>query len=167
MDSKPEDFNRLRRLLALKRHEQPPPGYFHDFSREVIASLRAGGTGEGTFWERLHEEAPWLGRLLESFSVRPLWSGAVGAAACALIIGGVMWVQNTGLNGVDQAKAVHPAFILPEEQRAAFVFNSPLAQPQTVSLTNASDQPNIPASLFDNPINPQPAAHPASPLFQR
>jgi hypothetical protein len=82
------DFAELRRLLALKRHEQPPPGYFNTFSRGVIVALKAERrAGAGS---RGRDSAPqWVLRLLEQFQARPALAGALGAVSCALVIGGL------------------------------------------------------------------------------
>ena len=81
-----DQFRPLRRLLALKRHEQPPPGFYHDFSSQVIARLRAGDVGEPeNFLQRLLSEAPWLERWWGAFANRPTLAGAFGAGACALL----------------------------------------------------------------------------------
>jgi hypothetical protein len=57
MSSSPENFDELRRLLALKRHEQPPPGYFDHFSDKIIARIEAEGVViHSSWWERLFPE---------------------------------------------------------------------------------------------------------------
>lgn len=82
-----ENFDQLRKLLALKRHEQPPPGYFDKFSKHVIMRLHAGDKGEvETFSERLFNEAPWLQAILHAFQTKPVLAGGSGAAACALVL---------------------------------------------------------------------------------
>jgi len=85
MDPDSQNFDSLRRLLALKRHEQPPPGYFNRFSRDVMARIKAGESGgEASF------ELPLFQRLFALFDVKPVFAGAFGMAMCALLISSVM-----------------------------------------------------------------------------
>ena len=87
-----ENFDQLRRLLALKRYEQPPPGYFQNFPGRVIARIRAGERAEesSAVW-RLFWEAPWLQRVWAAIETKPILAGAVGVAACLLLLAGVVY----------------------------------------------------------------------------
>jgi hypothetical protein len=61
----PEDFAELRRLLALKRHETPPPGYFSGFSDRVIARIeREDRNRPQPWWQRWLSLAGWSPRLV-------------------------------------------------------------------------------------------------------
>src|SRR5689334_16864540 len=96
MTPEPENFDALRRLLKLKSGEQPPPGYFHDFSRQVMARVKAGTKDKPTdFFERLFEQAPWVQRLTEAFQAKPALAVSFGAAVCAVLIGGVIFSETT------------------------------------------------------------------------
>ncbi len=80
MEPLPEDRDVLRRLMALKRHETPPPGYFRDFSRQVrrrIESDEAALNASG--WRKY---LPFSGRL-------PQWRSAnalIGAGLALLAV---------------------------------------------------------------------------------
>jgi hypothetical protein len=83
------EFTELRRLLRLKRHEQPPPGYFHHFSANVIAALQ---TPAG---RRAPAESPanvpgWILGLLERIQARPAFAGGFATMLCAGVIGGIL-----------------------------------------------------------------------------
>ena len=92
-----ENVDRLRRLLALKRHEQPPPGYFHHFSQQVILRIKDGETGESaTLFARWFGDWPWLNRLLSSFEARPAFGGVVGVAVCGLMVAGILYAEPEG-----------------------------------------------------------------------
>ena len=87
-----ENLEVLRRLLALKRHEQPPPGYFHELHNRIIWRLRAGERGVPDssvahyFWE-----APWLQRIVAFLEGQPVHVRATVLAACALVVGTLVW----------------------------------------------------------------------------
>jgi hypothetical protein len=88
-----QDFTSLQRLLALKRYEQPPPGYFNNFSSQVIARIKAGEGAHENAFERLFLDAPWLQRLWGLLETKPLMAGAFGAAVCALLVSGVVYSE--------------------------------------------------------------------------
>ncbi len=95
MNPEQEKFEPLRRLLAVKRHEQPPPGYFDNFARQVIIRIRAGeGPGSSSILEAFSWQAPWLQRLLGAFQGRPILAGGFGFAACALLLAGFLFSEN-------------------------------------------------------------------------
>src|SRR5687767_1073600 len=84
MDPDRQDFEALQKLLAWKRHEQPPPGYFHDFSARVIDHL------EALEWE----QAPtWWERLLSSFDARPVLVSAYSLLVCGALLFGLSFFQ--------------------------------------------------------------------------
>lgn len=86
MSMRPEQDNvqALRHLLALKKHEQPPPGYFNSFSSRVIARIEAGERAPDSLWDRLAE-------LWAAFETKPLLAGAVGITFCGLITTGFLF----------------------------------------------------------------------------
>jgi len=85
MQDQSQDFEKLRQLLALKRHENPPPGYFRDFSRQVWVQIESADA---------RRREGWLRQLTRLFQTRPAisWSfcmatGLVVIAASTLFVG--------------------------------------------------------------------------------
>jgi hypothetical protein len=140
MNQAPENFESLRRLLALKRHEQPPPRYFNDFSSQVIARIKLGESGEsGPILDRLIWEAPWLQRIWAFFEAKPILSGAFGVAVCGLLISGVIYSDRTD---------VPPIGLIPVTERAS--------GPVEVAGVSPADHPLLakPATLEASSTNP-------------
>jgi hypothetical protein len=74
----------LLKLLALKRYEQPPPGYFEDFSGRVLARLETGPmVPEPNAWQ-----AFW-----SRFELHPMWGSL---AACGLVVCAASFFQVLG-----------------------------------------------------------------------
>jgi hypothetical protein len=91
MSPEQENFDDVRRLLALKRHEQPPPGYFQGFSHQVVARIQAGenAAAESTL-QRLMSRLPWIRGIWNGFEVKPLVAGVFGIAVCSLLVVGLV-----------------------------------------------------------------------------
>jgi hypothetical protein len=48
----PDNFDQLRKLLAVKRYEQPPPGYFNSFAEKLTARIEAQSLAKPASWWR-------------------------------------------------------------------------------------------------------------------
>lgn len=96
MEPEQDNFQQLRRLLALKRHEQPPPGYFDALPGQIFARLRARDwTAEPSVLDRLSREAPWLRRLWSVLEHKPILAGIFAASLCVVLISGIVYTENS------------------------------------------------------------------------
>ena len=148
MNQDTENFDSLRRLLALKRHEQPPPGYFHRFSSQVIARIESGDRGEeGSVLERMLWEAPWLQRLWASFEAKPALVGAFGVAVCGLLITGVISSDRTDIPPVALIP-VSEGIPGPVEYATVSAADHPLLAKPAVIETSSTSPVGIPEDPF-------------------
>jgi hypothetical protein len=90
MDNETENFEQLQKLLTLKKHELPPPGYFNSFSGNVISRIRAERSKESHSVKAIQSEATWLLRFWNLLEARPMFAGAFGATVCGLILFGIV-----------------------------------------------------------------------------
>ena len=91
MNENENNFESLRRLLALKRREIPPPGYFNNFSSQVIARIRSDGYDRAS--KQMASEAPWLLKLLRMFEAKPAFAVAFASSLCLLLLLGTIFAE--------------------------------------------------------------------------
>ena len=157
MNPESENFESLRRALALKRHEVPPPGYFNQFSASVISRIEAGdraAKSPGAF--------AWLQNLWQTLERKPALAGAFGVAVCGLLVTGIVYsasVDSTGAVGF----ANNQPFQTFDGGANAVAFQSggqPMLGVAADSTTPLMVSPQTSGSLFDqfNKVQVQPAA---------
>ena len=96
MNENENNFETLNLLLKLKQHEVPPPGYFHNFSGQVISRIRAGeGGGAQGFAEQLQATAPWAVNFLRIFETKPGLIGAFATSLCLLLVVGLFIAERS------------------------------------------------------------------------
>jgi|SRR5581483_659387 len=74
MNPEQENFEALRKLMALKKHETPPPGYFDHLPRRISTRLHSK-EGAPTFWESLANR----------FRVSPSLAYGFSLSACGVL----------------------------------------------------------------------------------
>lgn len=126
MSENENDFEALRRLLALKRHEVPPPGYFEDFSSRVIGRIRSA---------EAVRELPWLLRLLQAFENKPAYPVAFASSLCMLLLFGIVSVEQS------------PALVTSPFSTTS-ADNTFSITPRTVALANSNTNPPADLPLF-------------------
>jgi hypothetical protein len=99
MSQSPDNFDALQKLLALKRHEPPPPGYFNRFAGRVIAQLESeGGMQSPTWWQR------WW----EALNSPPVLALSYGAVIVGLVMLGTGLLQTLELEADPSLAASQP-----------------------------------------------------------
>jgi hypothetical protein len=121
MNPEQENFNNLRRLLALKRHEVPPPGYFNGFSQQVVLRIRGGERADAGSFRELLWEAPWLQRIWSLIEAKPVIAGVFAAAASGLLIAGMI--------SSEQAPALSPVALSPVIETSSSVSQASVQTP--------------------------------------
>lgn len=76
MGSNDDDFSELRRILRLKRHEPPPPGFFDRLPDRVRRRIVT---------EAATPPETWWARLTAAFSWRPALAGAFALGALSFL----------------------------------------------------------------------------------
>ncbi len=93
MSENENNFETLRQLLAHKRQELPPPGYFEDFSSQVASRIRQIESQPQSAQEELFLQAPWLLRLLKTLELKPAFAGAFASALTLLLVLGIVYAE--------------------------------------------------------------------------
>jgi hypothetical protein len=96
MNSGPEDFEDLRHLLALKRHEKPPPGYFNYLPDKVLMRLEREE-------DDLSEYSTWWQWLVKKLDTQPVLAGAYAFAISGLMLLGFKLSQDLQHEALDES----------------------------------------------------------------
>jgi hypothetical protein len=158
MNENENNFESLRRLLALKRHETPPPGYFNDFSSQVLQRIRTGQTPKSAnLFEELFDHAPWLAKLLHAFDTRPVFAGGFAGALCLLLLFGIVYAERPDFTPEPLLQAANSSAEL------AVVTPTALSQPAEQIGIVSSTNPVLSLQSAGSPFEQQnPLAQPVS-----
>jgi hypothetical protein len=130
-----DEFKEVRRLLALKKHEEPPPGYFSYLPDRVLIKIEHSDLSEhSTWWE-------WL---IARFDARPVLAAAYACAISGLLLMGFRVSQLMQSEMADNSRILETPF-------------ARLPDPNTVTPSDfvASHFAN-PAGLFTPAFDPSP-----------
>jgi hypothetical protein len=158
MSETENNFESLRRLLALKRHETPPPGYFNSFSSQVLQQIRAGHADpSANLAEELFTHAPWLAKLLHVFDARPVLASGFAGALCMLLLFGIVYAERPDLTPQPFLQAENSSTTL------AAVTPTALSQPADQMGIVSSTNPVLSLQPVGSPFGQQnPLAQPVS-----
>ncbi len=137
MNKNENKFESLRRLLALKRHETPPPGYFNHFSGEVMARIRAGEAGGAESASKL---LPRLFQLLSAFEAKPAFVGAFAFSLCLLLVFGIVYAErpDVALQPLLQTAQNTSPLTVPASPTSVALNTLPVEQPAMIPISSTN-----------------------------
>ncbi len=163
MNEPETNFEPLTRLLSLKRHEVPPPGFFNNFSSRVIAQIRVeeSSKAEGLFG-RLFYEAPWLLKFFRTFEAKPAYAGGFASVLFLLLVAGIVYSDHPEVTTESFAPAPESASVAPS-------VSSPFAVATAGFLDQSASQSSGLVSSTNPVLSLEPSSSPfggQNPLFQ-
>jgi hypothetical protein len=149
MNTDPESFEALRKLMALKRHELPPPGYFTYLSEKIATRIQRG-EGKLNLVERVYA----------ALVLRPALAGACIVAVGTVLSLTAAYSVNTAQDDAS-VESPHATWrnAAPSEAFATRIDSTqPLHVPNWVGSTN----PGVPAAELPSLFAPVAQAVPVS-----
>jgi len=145
MNPPPEEFDHLRRLLALKRHELPPQGYFNHLSDKIIARIETEG---------LSAQISWWQRLFPDLDAKPVLACAYGLVIMGLLAIGVGVSQSLDTEEATAPNLGQPWFAQAPASDAVLPASVPVVQASLTGQTNPASSAipvlsGAPSFLFD------------------
>ena len=141
MNENENNFESLRRLLAFKNRETPPPGYFNDFSRRVVARIRTGEANESS--------VAWFSKLLQAFEFKPAFAGSFAGALCLVLVFGIVYAQRPDV--APQPLLTSSTLVAPPAMASPTDFISPTGSSGLIASNNSVLNLGSVASLFNQP----------------
>jgi hypothetical protein len=137
MNENENKFESLRQLLALKRHETPPPGYFEHFSGEVMARIRAGDAGGA---DSVSRQLPRLFQLLSAFEAKPAFAGAFAFSLCLLLVFGIVYAErpDVALQPLLQTAQAASPLAAPTSPTSVALNTLPVEQPAMIPISSTN-----------------------------
>jgi hypothetical protein len=158
MNSGDQDFEQLRKLLKVKRYEQPPPGYFSRFSDSVINRLeREAKSGQ------IEGFGGWMGALRRVLVENPISAGIFAVCGIMMVVVGnsqyldkyLVDGQIAGLPTVPRSAVAREAMNLSAPHGGLAIASLPTEQTTVSSVNpvfmNASD--SLLSSLSVQPVS--------------
>ena len=141
MKSDSSDFEALRKLMALKRHEQPPPGYFDRLPDKIMDRIERG-EGQPGFWSKI----------LSAFAFRPAVAYGFSLAAFSALTLSVIYNVRTQPEASTQFPLNNGWRIGGSAEALASQFNEsePLHAVNWMGNLNPSNSDRSLPSLFDS-----------------
>ena len=133
-----DSFAALRRAFALKRHEQPPPGYFDRLHGRVLDRLPL---------EHDAEPEDWFGALFERFRMRPALAGVFSFAMGLFYIAGLGYSGRVAQQPQDPPPRIQIASGFDRQPASAFEPRTPSGLTRDSRPSRPSVTPVIPAGL--------------------
>jgi hypothetical protein len=151
MDAENQNFDTLRRALALKRHEAPPPRYFNELPGRVLSRLSE---------PQQTEPVPFFVQLKDFFTRRPILS--TGAGVCAGFAGlgllALTFMQEAEDHGASFAikpAAISDQMAVPNPQDHSSLFGSaPIASTNEAPVTDIFNQFKVDTAPVSVPVSP-------------
>jgi len=140
MSNSPENFESLQKLLKLKRHEQPPPGFFNHFSAKILNRIESE--------EERNAGTAWVRKLLMLLETNPIAAGFFGISVCSLLVSGIAYSQYQPASSAASGSNVGMNLAEADTGEGGVNWSKVARTDSVASSVNPMFSTNVPGSMF-------------------